>query len=174
MRTRLLRPEFWSDELMASLPRDVRLVYMGLWNLADDAGYLERRPRAIAAALFPYDGMAEREALIDGALELLVREGRVLYLECPIHARIPTLPRHAAKGGTKATTFESRHRTTCLSERVRTGPDKSRSGYGSDSGSGSDSDSESAGAQARLGDAAAAAGGFVADLEAHRSRRAKA
>lgn len=146
-RTRLIRPEFYDDELLASVSVATRYFYIGLWTLCDDAGYFERKPRQIAAALYPYEGQARRQKVTDKALADLEAIGRVKSLDCGIHGQVPTLPKHGAKGGTKSETIRSRHATTCLSVHVRTSTDKSSSVSVSVSDSVSDSVLE--GAQAR-------------------------
>ena len=166
-RTRLIRPEFFTDELMAQASIPTRFVYIGLWTLSDDAGYFECKPRQIAAALLPYDGPAHRQKVVDKALADLTAMGRVRYLDCGLHAVIPTLPRHGAKGGSKAETFKLRHlaeglvRTPDDSVRtgdVRTSPDKSSSGKGGDRvGFGSSS--------ARVEEGASAPGGRLPPFE---------
>jgi hypothetical protein len=152
-RTRLIRPEFYKDELMAGASISTRFVYIGLWTLCDDAGYFERKPHQIAAELFPYDGLARRQRLVDKALAELVELHRVRYLDCGVHGVVPTLPKHGAKGGTKAETYLSRHRTGCSDDPVRTQlravHTESTYESSSDSVSGSGSDSDSEGAQAR-------------------------
>jgi hypothetical protein len=181
-RTRLLRPDFFKDERMAALAITSRYVYMGLWTLCDDAGYFELKPRQIAAELFPYEGPARRQRMVDGCLADLVALGRVKYLDCGEHGVVPTLPKHGAKGGTKAETHLARHRSTCMSVRVRTTADLSSDGQksgrvrtspdksSSDSGSDSDSGMVEERADARaLEHAAAEAGGFVAGLAARRN-----
>lgn len=54
-RIRSIKPQFWLDENLGTLPRDARLLYIGLWNIADDTGVFEWRPAKIKAQLFPYD-----------------------------------------------------------------------------------------------------------------------
>jgi len=54
-RIRTIKPQFWIDEKLGELPRDARLLYIGLWNLSDDQGVFEWRPARIKAQLFPYD-----------------------------------------------------------------------------------------------------------------------
>lgn len=55
-RMRSLKPEFWADEELAChLTRDERLMYLGLWNLADEHSRLRGDPRYIKGQLFPYD-----------------------------------------------------------------------------------------------------------------------
>lgn len=126
-RTRLIRPEFFSDDTLASVPDPIRLFYIGLWTLCDDLGYFELKPRQIAAILYPFRGAANRQRLVDKALAELEALGRVRVLTCGVHATIPTLPKHSAKGGNKAETHYQHHRSTCLSVQVRTSTDKSRS-----------------------------------------------
>jgi len=54
-RTRLLKPDFFTDEDLAELPYEARLLFAGLWTIADRDGRLEDRPKRIKAHLFPYD-----------------------------------------------------------------------------------------------------------------------
>ena len=54
-RIRAIKPQFWLDEELATVPIEARLLYIGLWNLADDSGVFEYRPGRIRVQLFPYD-----------------------------------------------------------------------------------------------------------------------
>lgn len=54
-RIRYLKPDFFKDEDLAELPYWVRLLYAGLWNIADKAGRLEDRSKRIKIEIFPYD-----------------------------------------------------------------------------------------------------------------------
>ena len=56
-RTRLLKPSFFKNENLADLPMAARLLFAGLWTLADRQGRLEDRPRRIKAELLPYDSV---------------------------------------------------------------------------------------------------------------------
>lgn len=94
MRIRQIRPEFWTDEVMAALSPAVRLFYIGLWNIADDAGWLDWRVSRIGAVLFPYESARKRERDIHAWAEALVTAGRLrLHDDCGC-AEIPTLPKH--------------------------------------------------------------------------------
>lgn len=66
MRIRSIKPSFFKDEDLAELPPIVRLLFIGLWGLADKEGRLEDRPRLIKAEVLPYS-----RAKIDGFLDLL-------------------------------------------------------------------------------------------------------
>jgi hypothetical protein len=54
-RTRFIKPGFFMNEELAELPCEARLLFIGLWTIADRAGRLEDRPRKIKAAVFPYE-----------------------------------------------------------------------------------------------------------------------
>lgn len=54
-RTRQIKPEYYQDDELCRLPRDARLLFPGLWQLADRRGRLEDRPARIKALIFPYD-----------------------------------------------------------------------------------------------------------------------
>ena len=81
MRIRSIKPEFWKSERVASLPRDSRLLFIGLWNLADDAGRFRAHPNLIQGELFPYEPTADVAAwlapLVEAGLVVLYEvEGR--------------------------------------------------------------------------------------------------
>lgn len=54
-RARNIKPGFFKNEYLAELPTEDRLLFIGLWTLADREGRLEDRPRRIKAELFPFD-----------------------------------------------------------------------------------------------------------------------
>lgn len=76
-RIRSVKPEFWTDEDLADLRRDARLLYMGLWNFADEHGRLRGDPRYVKGQVFPYDDDLTPEA-IDGLLDELAGAKKVL------------------------------------------------------------------------------------------------
>lgn len=53
MRIRTIKPEFWSNEDLASLDDFTRLLAIGLLNYADDEGYFNAHPDLIRSSLFP-------------------------------------------------------------------------------------------------------------------------
>jgi hypothetical protein len=55
VRIRSIKPDFWKSEQLGGVSRDARLLFLGLWSLADGWGLLEERPLRIKAELFPYD-----------------------------------------------------------------------------------------------------------------------
>jgi hypothetical protein len=100
VRSRLVRPEFWSDATVGKLPARTRLTYIGLWNIADDAGYFEWRIDDIGAALFRFESAKQRERHLDADVERLIGAGRVQRLACGKHGLIPTLKEWRIQGGT--------------------------------------------------------------------------
>jgi hypothetical protein len=51
----MIKPSFFLNEDLATLPYEARLLFIGLWCVADREGRLEDRPRRLKAELFPYD-----------------------------------------------------------------------------------------------------------------------
>lgn len=54
-RIRTIKPEFWDDEKLASISRDARLLFIGIWNQADDYGVVKGHPSWLKNKIFPYD-----------------------------------------------------------------------------------------------------------------------
>ena len=56
-RIRTVKPEFWTDEKVVECSISARLLFIGLFNFANDKGCLERSPRRIKMQVFPADSM---------------------------------------------------------------------------------------------------------------------
>jgi hypothetical protein len=108
MRIRQVKPSFWTDPTIASIGYPARLFYIGLWCVADDAGYIEWKPVEIGALLFPYESTARRSRHIDEWTAALVAAGRLRVMDCGC-AVIPTLPSHQRIAGKQAFTNRDRH-----------------------------------------------------------------
>lgn len=74
MRARNVKPGFFNNEQLAALPIAARLLFVGLWCMADREGRLEDRPVRIKMQIFPAD-MIDVEPLLQGLVEqsLIVR-----------------------------------------------------------------------------------------------------
>ena len=75
-RIRTIKPGFFKNEQLAELSFAHRLLFAGLWTLADRDGRLEDRPKRIKADLFPYDDVDVAAMLNDmarGTDSLIVR-----------------------------------------------------------------------------------------------------
>lgn len=55
MRARDIKPGFFKNDQLAECSMAARLLFPGLWMLADREGRLENRPRKIKAEIFPFD-----------------------------------------------------------------------------------------------------------------------
>lgn len=68
-RARNIKPGVFKNEILVELPAFTRLLFIGLWTLADREGRLEDRPKRIKLELFPYDSEdinAALSSLLDG------------------------------------------------------------------------------------------------------------
>ncbi len=94
-RIRSIKPQFWLDEKLGKIPRDARLLYIGLWNLSDDQGVFEWRPERIKIQLFPYDTDVTN-ANLETWLTLLVDIGDVVKFQngSDNFGYIPTFLKH--------------------------------------------------------------------------------
>lgn len=75
-RARNIKPGFFKNEFLAEMPCEARLLFIGLWTLADREGRLEDRPKRIKAELFAFDSFD-----VDSMLNLLQRDLFVLRYE---------------------------------------------------------------------------------------------
>lgn len=72
-RRRSLHPNFFHDEVLVTLPPLYRILFEGLWCLADREGILEDRPVRIKMKVLPMDTID-----VDEALDVLQVHGMVL------------------------------------------------------------------------------------------------
>lgn len=94
MRVRMIRPSYWTDaDLQTRLSAEQREFYIGLWMLADDAGYVAWDPERVGAELYPYRSPSWRTKRLGPWIELLGLDHAEL-LPCGRHVRIPNLTRY--------------------------------------------------------------------------------
>lgn len=75
-RARNIKPGFFKNELLVELPFEQRLLFIGLWTIADREGRFEYRPKRLKAELFPYELVN-----IDDAVSALVEAGFIYMYE---------------------------------------------------------------------------------------------
>lgn len=75
-RSRNIKPGFFTNEVLGELPALTRLLFAGLWTLADREGRLEDRAKKIKAELLPYD-----QCDCEAALNDLMNAGFILRYE---------------------------------------------------------------------------------------------
>jgi hypothetical protein len=54
-RARNIKPSFFTNDILAECDMGARLLFAGLWTIADREGRLEDRPKKIKAEILPYD-----------------------------------------------------------------------------------------------------------------------
>lgn len=54
-RIRTIKPEFWTNDKILSIAPLTRLLFIGMWNFADDYGRMDFAPLSIKARVFPND-----------------------------------------------------------------------------------------------------------------------
>lgn len=90
-RARNIKPGVFKNEDLVELPFEDRLLFMGLWTLADRRGRLEDRPRRIKMEIFPADDVD-----VEAALGRLASTGMITRYEvrdCRVIA-IPAFLKH--------------------------------------------------------------------------------
>lgn len=73
-RARNIKPAFFINEDLIELPFEARLLFIGLWTLADREGRLENRPKKIKMSLFPADEI--------NVIEQLSNISNLGFIEC--------------------------------------------------------------------------------------------
>lgn len=71
-RARNIKPGFFKNEDLAELAFEYRLLFIGLWTLADRDGLMEDRPKRIKMEVFPAD-----DVNVDKGLDTLAAAGMI-------------------------------------------------------------------------------------------------
>ncbi len=85
-RTRSIKPSFFKNEYLAECEPMARLLFVGLWTLADSQGRMEFRPLRIKAELFPYENcdiLGLLKQLADRGFVRAYESGDLKVLEIP-------------------------------------------------------------------------------------------
>ncbi len=56
-RIRSIKPDFWTNEKVLECSPIARLLFIGMWNFADDTGRLQFSPKTLKAQIFPSDDL---------------------------------------------------------------------------------------------------------------------
>lgn len=103
-RSRTLKPEFWTDDVIVELSFAARLWYQGFWNFAlCDQGHIDATPKSLKMKIFPADDVDPV-----GLTDELVKWGRVTRKETPDgrpYMHVGTLSKH--------TKMDTRWNTRC-------------------------------------------------------------
>ena len=81
-RNRMIQHTFWEDDKLADVSIVARHFFVGLWNFADDEGYLRCSHRWLKAKCFPYDDV-DVESLLNELLGIgvVVIQNEVLHIK---------------------------------------------------------------------------------------------
>lgn len=79
-RIRTIKPQFWEDEKVGTLPAGCKLLFIGSWSYADDYGFFKGIPTLLKSQIFPYDKDLTVET-IQSWLELLVENRMLIPVE---------------------------------------------------------------------------------------------
>ncbi len=93
-RKRMISPEFWRDEKIAECTQLERLLFIGLWNFAEDHGVGRANPKLIKADIFPYDTL--RDSDIEKALHHLAELSLIVLFEADFqkYYHVPNFKKH--------------------------------------------------------------------------------
>jgi hypothetical protein len=119
MRIRQVKPSFFTDGTMAEVSYAARLFYIGLWCVADDAGWMPWNLTDLGAVLYPHETPKARvKHMTTWAVELRAC-GRLVEYDCGC-AFIPTLAAHQKVGGSPTYQHHRSHE-----RHIRKSPDTS-------------------------------------------------
>jgi hypothetical protein len=71
----MIKPEFWTDEKVGRLSISARLLFIGMWNFADDSGVCRSNIILLKSQIFPYDEITAED--IKNNLKELILNGLV-------------------------------------------------------------------------------------------------
>ncbi|CAB3712877.1 hypothetical protein CEY09_30415 [Achromobacter marplatensis] len=118
-RARNIKPGFFKNDTLVELPFEHRLLFVGLWTLADRDGKLEDRPKKIKMEIFPADNVDVEQGLSllaeNGFIERYEAEGVKVIMVC-------NFSRHQSPHHTeKASTLPSNNGEATVNERKQDG-----------------------------------------------------
>lgn len=132
-RARNIKPSFFSNDDLADINPLGRLLFIGLWTIADREGRLEDRPRRIKAEVLPYD-----DCDVDGLLDDLQSHGFILRYEVDgtRFIQVVNFNKHQnphVKETASTIPAPDRHHTSTVQEQCSTQPEPERAGLIPDS-----------------------------------------
>lgn len=101
-----MKPDFFKDEDLATLPFEARLLFEGLWCYADRQGRLEDRPKYLKAEIFPYDNIdIENLLMMLASPKIEGREDKIFIRRYSVDGRkyidIPEFLKHQSPHNTE-------------------------------------------------------------------------
>jgi hypothetical protein len=115
MRIRSIKPEFYKHDGLAALEPITRILFTGLWCMADSAGRLEDRPKRIKAEVLPYDTCDIEAMLAELALNGFITRYEVAgdhFIEIPAFSRHQRITGKEATAESRFPSFSGSKRAT--------------------------------------------------------------
>lgn len=78
-RIRSIKPDFWTSEQVMECSPIARLLFIGMWNFADDHGRLPAAPKTLKAQIFPADDIDAKN--VRGMIDELSSNGLIRLYE---------------------------------------------------------------------------------------------
>lgn len=121
MRARNIKPGFFQNEVLAALPFEFRLLFIGTWMIADREGRFEDRPSRIKMQLFPADNVD-----VEAGLQALHDHGLILRydVERTRYCLIPAFRKHQhphVKEAVSTIPAPGEHRASTVQEQCESG-----------------------------------------------------
>lgn len=132
-RARNIKPSFFCNDDLADINPLGRLLFIGLWTLADREGRLEDRPRRIKAEVLPYD-----DCDVDSLLADLQKHGFILRYEVgnDRFIQVVNFSKHQnphVKESASSIPAHDEHQTSTVQEQCKAQPEPEQAGLIPDS-----------------------------------------
>lgn len=122
-RIRTIKPDFWTDEKLVECSASARLLFIGMWNFADDNGNLQRSSKKLKMQILPSDDV-NCEKLV---LELLAQGILVEYhANDEMYLHIKGFHKHQKIDHPSKTTIPIHTNQVCSSSPREDSPSKGR------------------------------------------------
>ena len=86
-RRRMITPSFWTDDSVLELDVEARLLFIGMWNFADDDGIIANKPKQLKAQIYPGDNYTHEQisewlmSIHEQKLILFGNEGQLIKIK---------------------------------------------------------------------------------------------
>ena len=127
-RIRTIKPEFWTSDQVVSVSPLARLLFIGLWNFADDQGVHPASPLRIKLQIFPGDNIKEekikellKELLKNNLLTIYEAEGKPYFFITGWHHQ--KIAKKTAKYPAPPAPVQEEYSTSTVPVQYRSPPD---------------------------------------------------
>jgi len=126
-RARNIKAAFFQNEILGSLDPLARLLFIGMWTIADFKGCLEFRPKRIKAQLLPYDECDVLKLAINldksGFISIYSVQGK-RYIKIVNFTRHQNPHKNEREAGSDIPDFEEKHKEINTLEKIAINSEK--------------------------------------------------